>query len=903
MPGIARHSSRRASLAGFLPGLLDDATSYDRIAGYFSSSILEVAGEAIDRMAPGAVVRVVCNSQLDPLDVLTARAAQQAMTREWRSLIPADVGPAQRARLLRLHQFLQSGRLQVRVLPDERFGLIHGKAGVVTRADGSQLAFIGSANESRRAWEMNYEIVWSDDSADGVDWVRQEFAALWNDKAACPLADAIVVDIERLAGRVVLPGLREWRDEPAADASAAIELPIYRQENGLWSHQKWFIREAFERHKAGGARLVLADQVGLGKTIQLALAAKLMLLWGTGNVVALVPKPLMEQWQAELWHLLQLPTARWTGTAWIDERGVVHPATGPDGIKKCPRRFGLISTGLIRRNADVRDWLTGVEWECVILDEAHHARRTNLGATRRKESAQPNRLLHFMQSLAARSRSVLLATATPVQLDPIELYDLLHVLNRGNCTVLGSHYSRWLLANRVGLDIVAGDAPPPPDLRDRWEWMRDPFPPGTEHKDYQILRNALGAPLDRQTFAPEAIDRLSPPDLRRLERASDTFFAEANPYIRHVVRRTRAFLEDTLDPTTNEPYLPRVRVRLFGEQERESVYLPGMLAEAYEAAEAFCAEVGKRPKFNAGFLQTLLLRRVGSTIAAGKATGRKMLGPNGEFDDEDDDLDDDTPTSRLHPLTDAEEARLIEFLRRLEGAPDDPKYEEVERILLTGHNGSGPWLDLGCIVFSQYFDSVDWIANRLARRLSDEPIAIYAGAGKSGIYRGPLFERVERDVIKTGVKDGSIRLVIGTDAASEGLNLQRLGTLINLDLPWNPTRLEQRKGRIQRIGQARDEVYVYNLRYRGSVEDRVHQRLSGRLQAITNLFGQLPDTLEDAWVATALHDEARAQQVIDAIPETNPFELKYDRIEHVDWESCNRVLDSATQLDALLSGW
>lgn len=64
-----------------------------------------------------------------------------------------------------------------------------------------------------------------------------------------------------------------------------------------------------------------------------------------------------------------------------------------------------------------------------------------------------------------------------------------------------------------------------------------------------------------------------------------------------------------------------------------------------------------------------------------------------------------------------------------------------------------------------------------------------------------------------------VALVVGTDAASEGLNLQKIGSLINLDLPWNPTRLEQRKGRIQRIGQVRDDVYVYNLRYRGSVEE------------------------------------------------------------------------------------
>jgi superfamily II DNA/RNA helicase len=162
---------------------------------------------------------------------------------------------------------------------------------------------------------------------------------------------------------------------------------------------------------------------------------------------------------------------------------------------------------------------------------------------------------------------------------------------------------------------------------------------------------------------------------------------------------------------------------------------------------------------------------------------------------------------------------------------------------------------------------------------------------------------MDRDEIKKRISTGELRLVIGTDAASEGLNLQRLGSLINLDLPWNPTRLEQRKGRIQRIGQLRPEVLIFNMRYMGSVEDRVHQLLSSRLENIRNMFGQIPDTLEDVWVWAALHEEEEAKRVIDELPERHPFEMKYDRIENIDWESCNRVLDSVSQIEALKKGW
>jgi hypothetical protein len=130
-----------------------------------------------------------------------------------------------------------------------------------------------------------------------------------------------------------------------------------------------------------------------------------------------------------------------------------------------------------------------------------------------------------------------------------------------------------------------------------------------------------------------------------------------------------------------------------------------------------------------------------------------------------------------------------------------------------------------------------------------------------------------------------------------------LGTLINLDLPWNPTRLEQRKGRIQRIGQIRDEVFVYNMRYKDSVEDRVHELLSSRLEHIFSLFGQIPDILKDVWVEVAIGTKAEALRIINEIPQRNPFEIRYDKIHPVDFESCSKVLNKDEVRDYLVKGW
>jgi superfamily II DNA/RNA helicase len=183
-------------------------------------------------------------------------------------------------------------------------------------------------------------------------------------------------------------------------------------------------------------------------------------------------------------------------------------------------------------------------------------------------------------------------------------------------------------------------------------------------------------------------------------------------------------------------------------------------------------------------------------------------------------------------------------------------------------------------------------------------IGLYAGSNRSGFWREGRFQRCDRNVLKGRVRAGDLKLLLGTDAASEGLNLQRLSTLINIDLPWNPTRLEQRKGRIQRIGQVRSEIWIANLRYRDSVEDRVHQVLADRLESIHGLFGQIPDTLEDVWVQVALNDEQAARQLIDRTTATrNPFDVKYSKVEDSDWETCASVLNGVSMKELLSRGW
>lgn len=165
-----------------------------------------------------------------------------------------------------------------------------------------------------------------------------------------------------------------------------------------------------------------------------------------------------------------------------------------------------------------------------------------------------------------------------------------------------------------------------------------------------------------------------------------------------------------------------------------------------------------------------------------------------------------------------------------------------------------------------------------------------------------------RIIITALIQEGDVRLVCATDAACEGLNLQRLGAQVNVDLPWNPSRLEQRKGRVQRIGQVRDDVHILSLRYAGTVEDEVYATLSNRFGDIFSVLGQLPDGFEDQWIEAVLRDRQAVRNFSQRVEKARPpMELRYMREvadDHgLDWEYTERVLSSRDLDEWMRQGW
>ena len=905
MSGLNRFSSRLQPLHHvFLTEKLKSAKSYKRIAGYFRSSIFELVGEEIANIPK---VQIICNSDLDTGDLKVAKAAEAQLKARWNECDPDVESLFRKDRYKKLYDLLINGNVEIRIVPKDRL-FLHGKAGVIEDLNGTKTSFLGSINETKSAFNQNYEILWEDPSPEGVAWVEEEFQYFW-DKESWPLPDAIIDEIKRIADRIVVPmsDLKE-SDIPAA---SLVESPIYRGGEQLQPWQRSFVTLFIDhRNTYGKARLLLADEVGLGKTLSLAVSGMMSVLLGDGPTLILCPATLTYQWQAELSDHLGIPSAVWHSNRkeWVDHYGHRIKTQGPEGIRDSPYQIAIVSTGLIVHQSRESEILSDLKFGTVILDEAHKARsRGGLG----DQAGQPNNLLEFMKKIGYRTKNILLGTATPIQTDVADLWDLLEILNSGSDFVLGREIvSLWRKGELEKILPIVKGLQPPSDERDAWDLLRNPLAPNSEDNWFQDLRTSVGL-TEKDFFVKDPFSNLKYLDKEWVRsKLSGDYFHRHNPIFRHTVLRRREYLE-------NLGMLEKINVRIhpdtsqysygidfIGEEFRIGLLTNTTFDVAYNAAQGYSSALRKRVK-GAGFMESLLLQRICSSFAAGKMTAERMIQSNTA-----EDLDEDEGAFRetIGEMTSDERDFLYQIIHEL-SRPEahDPKLDAV-LYFLTEHNIDGKtWLEHGCIIFSQYYDTAFWAANELAKSLPNEPIALYAGFGKSKIYRDGLWGDVDRDSIKALVRNKEIRLVLATDAACEGLNLQTLGTLINIDLPWNPARLEQRLGRIKRFGQSRKTVDMLNLMYHETRDEDIYQVISRRLKEKFDLFGGLPDTIEDEWVASAEELEKMMDKYIHLRRENrNVFDDRNQKSIIPDqnrWELCSNVLSRKDVLNILSDPW
>ena len=430
----------------FYEPALAQAVRYDRTTYTFSAAGLQTAARGVaGLLSNGGRIRLICDHQVTPethAAIIAGRQQAAAILR--REVAPADltaVAPddiAGKRALELLTWLVAENRLDLRVAIVPNNAIFHDKIGIISDSAGNYIAFHGSLNETGAGVQSNYESFdvftsWRDQER-AAGKVKQ-FETLWQGQSrlACviPLPDEYDAYLREYAARhrYQPPPTPEqvarrdayWqrvrdalRDDPA---STLATIPAV-----LWPHQIAF----FNRHAAhsGPDRLLLADEVGLGKTIQAGILAKLRINQGrVSRLLILAPKPACAQWQEELHRKLNIHLPRL-------ETGARPTLLYPDGsVTAAPNPpwaadMLIASYQWLRQHKDA--FLSGdPRYDMVIVDEAHRARFADVAYASRR---RPNQYLQLLRELAPRAESLLLLTATPMQLHEAELHALLELL-------------------------------------------------------------------------------------------------------------------------------------------------------------------------------------------------------------------------------------------------------------------------------------------------------------------------------------------------------------------------------------------------------------------------------------------------------------------------------------------
>lgn len=506
---------------------------------------------------------------------------------------------------------------------------------------------------------------------------------------------------------------RRW-SEPLSVVGLPIAIP------------PWQLVPAMTILSGRARRTLVADAVGLGKTIQAGLLIRELVARDPARrVLVLLPAGLRSQWQAELRRHFDIE-AEIGDLAWLERRARDLP---PD-VNPWARSSVVLSSLDFAKRDEVLPGPQDTTWDLVVVDEAH---AVGDGTARAQ----------LVDAVCRRARSVVLLTATP------------HAGQSAGFEAvcrLGSVAGEppLIIVRRQRHDVGAGRAAP------RWRLLHA-SPTLDEQHAARLLERYLAA-LERQAESRE------PAAVRLLMQVLRKRAASGAAALARTARRRRDLLVDPLSPSHRQAGLP---------------------FDVHAAAA-------------------------------------------------NDEVPDDVLGARGLDRMDVERAWLGALIHAADrAARSDSRLTLLRRLLRRVREP--------VIVFTEYRDTLAYLARRLAA-----PDAVE-------LLHGGLSTR-ERDAAVDRFRIGATRLLLATDAASEGLNLQaRCRCVVMWDLPWTPTRLDQRVGRLDRIGQRR-RVHVVVLVQRGATFDagllaRLHDRRGRIEEALAPATTMAPDAVADADIA------------------------------------------------------
>lgn len=533
-------------------------------------------------------------------------------------------------------------------------------------------------------------------------------------------------------------------------------------------------------------RFCLADDPGAGKTIMAGLYIKELMLRGDlQRCLIVAPGGLVAQWQDELSEKFSLEFS-------ILTRELIEASRTGDPFGE--RNLMIARLDHLSRNEDLVARLGGQEWDLVVVDEAHRMAAHYFG-----NEVKETKRYRLGKALGATARHLLLMTATP------------HA---------GKEEDFQLFMALLDADRFEGKARDGVHTVDVTDMMR-------RMVKEQLLRFD-GRPLFPERRATTVAYELSPAEM--------VLYADVTEYVATEMGRAERLAAEGEGRRGNRVGFAVTVLQRRLASSPEAIYQS--LSRRRKRLEERCRDV----RAQARAAQILQLERPLSVDIE-------------DFDEDIDDLDDAELEAVEEQLVDeASSARTlaeleleIATLQRLEEQADRVRASGVDKkwTELLGLLGDAPEFFEAdgtrrkLIVFTEHRDTLNYLVGKLRTFLgrSEAVVAIHGGVA-----------REERKVIQerfTQINDCVV--LVATDAAGEGLNLQRAHLVVNYDLPWNPNRIEQRFGRVHRIGQT-EVCHMWNLVADETREGQVYRRLLDKLAEMRDSLGkdQVFDVLGDA---------------------------------------------------------
>lgn len=524
-------------------------------------------------------------------------------------------------------------------------------------------------------------------------------------------------------------------------------------------------------------RLLIADEVGTGKTIEAGL------IWaelearsrdGLGSVLVVCPKALVGKWQAEFFHRFDLRLEHLDSDAW---RGALITAQR-DGVWNPRFSHAVVGLELARREESLGLLgETDCTWDLVIIDEAHELRN-------------PETLSHALgQLLGERTAAMLLLTATPAQTSLEDLRSLFRILYVELAADPGA------FAAEIEKDMR---------LNDVARLVRE-LPPAWHDSALALLQNISAPAFGRQAEVRRLNELLPSQQPTPLERVQFlAALADAQAFAPFFTRTLRG------DVDVRRPVRQAAVHRIAFNEAQQAFY-----SLVYEIAVARAQALGAPP----GFVTQMPERR---TASCPPAVAEEVLALAAEREE-----DRELQAS----FSEEEVSRLAPLARRVMEARDD----KVETLLAVLRDLSTQGY-ARVIVFSSFRGTLRYIERHLAAE-GFRVVQIHGDVPARDDECRP--GELSRDAIAAAFRRGEFDILLGSEVIGQGLDFEHCAAVVNYDLPWNPMRVEQRIGRVDRIGQQADKIIIVNFTSLGTIESRILDRLYLRLGVFERALGEL----------------------------------------------------------------